>query len=364
MKKNKSKNRKKAPPYFRPLSRSRAIVLSDGTLLREKTLNEISLLREIIAKNELEIEEHVTRSEPEFRAWLHQEFKDLIEKSKKLLDSISEKESVFMQVEELMYQEDLHPGEAYELVSNPAAMAEFQKRLEAKAKRQEKKAKAKGFDDFNPFGPGPGQDEEDFMEQMAEEFEKMFGFKAPFERATSPPEAASHSRSDRSDDLEVKRAYREIVKQLHPDRATLWSANEKALWNQAQQAYHHGDLDGLREVLTALGSGATILPENDRLGDLLARLQKLKREFMERQRDLGRHQQSPAWKFSFKNIKGLLKIRKRSESEIQSEYRHLRSKMEDLQEDWEDLMDDHRRWKMRSEFNRQHKLSSPKKRCL
>ena len=337
----------------------RLLVLSDGSVLRERTLLEITEIREKIAKSEEEINLHVSKSEPEFRAWLHQEFKELMEKSREMLEKIAEKQSIFAQVDELVYQEKLHPGEAYELITNPEAMAAFQKRREQQAEEKRESDRFRDDDAFWDKVEGEG-DFDEFMEGMANEFEKMFGFKSSF-RKEGDQEAASHSRSSRSDDLAVKRAYREIVKQLHPDRATQWSASEKALWNQAQQAYHHGDLDGLREVLQLLGSGAVATAQEDRIGDLIARLQKLKRDLWERQKTLTQHQRTPAWRFSFKNLKGLLKIRKRTEMELRSDYRELQYQMMDIQEDWKSLLSEHHRWKKQFSRKNQKQMGSKRK---
>ena len=337
----------------------RTLVLSDGSALRERTLLAIAEIREKIAKSEEEIDLHVSKSEPEFRAWLHQEFKELMAKSHELLEKIAEKQSIFAQVDELIYQHRLHPGEAYELVTNPEAMAAFQKRREKLAEKKRESDRFRDDDAFWDEVEGEG-DFDEFMEGMSKEFEKMFGFKSTFGKERDQ-EAASHSRSSRTDDLAVKRAYREIVKQLHPDRATQWSASEKALWNQAQQAYHHGDLDGLREVLQSLGSGVVATAQEDRVGDLIARLQKLKGDLWERQKTLAQHQRTPAWRFSFKNLKGLLKIRKKTEMELRSDYRELQYQMIDIQEDWKSLLAEHHRWKKHSGGKKQKQIGSKRK---
>ena len=99
------------------------------------------------------------------------------------------------------------------------------------------------------------------------------------------------------DGHQLKRKFREIAKQLHPDLAEGFDEQSQRLWLDVQQAYEHGDEAFLDVVLARLRlSGDT--PDRQSCWDLASAVQFYRGSLKSLRKTLTREKKSFAWKFS------------------------------------------------------------------
>ena len=74
------------------MNKCRALVLSDGGEIRQKVLGEINAARTLLEKSQIEIQEYELTCEPNYRSWLSLEFREILEKTRSLVEDLQKKE--------------------------------------------------------------------------------------------------------------------------------------------------------------------------------------------------------------------------------------------------------------------------------
>ncbi len=114
----------------------------------------------------------------------------------------------------------------------------------------------------------------------------------------------------------LKKLYRRIARNLHPDRGGAFSPREQQLWHQAQDAYQSGDSRGLQIVLSHLETEGMSPAAHQTVSELveLTAETRLRISFLED--EVQSLQQQTAWCFTQKNEKQLKRLHKRVGREL------------------------------------------------
>ena len=116
--------------------------------------------------------------------------------------------------------------------------------------------------------------------------------------ADGPERGGRAGSQDRSDALTS--AYRTIVKQLHPDRGTPMTEEERTLWLTAQNAYKSGNLGVLQSCLAKTRSLRPEAALQETVASMQDQLREIRRSARNLRGQVARMKRDPAWDFSKK----------------------------------------------------------------
>ncbi|MFQ5741165.1 MAG: J domain-containing protein [Acidobacteriota bacterium] len=161
-------------------------------------------------------------------------------------------------------------------------------------------------------------------EMASEMFTEETGLDAPdfetFRRAVGfPGKHSGIGKGNANAETErLKKLYRSIARNLHPDRGGAFSPREQQLWHRAQDAYKSGDSRGLQIVLSHLETEGMSPAAYQTVSEMreLAAETRLRIFFLED--ELRSLQHDPSWRFTQKNEKQLKRLHKRVGRELTS----------------------------------------------
>jgi hypothetical protein len=182
-------------------------------------------------------------------------------------------------------------------------------------------------------------------EMVSETLADEIGLDAPdfetFRREVEHPEREKDRANAETERL--KKLYRRLARNLHPDGGREFSPREQRLWHQAQDAYKNGDSRGLEIVLSQLDIEGSSPADHQTLSELRELEAETRRRTSLLEEELRALQQENCWGFTRKNEKQLKRLHKRVARELDSALRKARSVLASVDLELADLEAAHNR---------------------
>jgi hypothetical protein len=283
-------SRSRAKPLKPAQSHRKDLIRLNTSALRKKALQSHRKAEKALARLKDQLKRYHEQDIPGFRSWVHRTFGHLLTRQRELQHAFEEKRTFVYEIQEMADRYRLSELDAYRKVlwrrAHPdEAQEEDRLYEEAERQRQESRANAKqsGSRDLNDiFGDDAFEDDPDDEWGDIDDFFETLTRDKLKSRDSSPPDQKS-----------VKELYRNIVRQLHPDRHGQMTDARKALWHEAQEAYRRHDLNALHSILSRCDSGEAALGDHSPVSlihrltrQLKATAQSTKNEMRNRRRDV------------------------------------------------------------------------------
>lgn len=316
-----SKAFKSRPPARSSANHCRALVLVDGSRIRqklkqdyEKTVRELALARQ-------QLDQYHKTDLPQFTQWLNRHFGALLTELRELGRQLAVLEGLLFEVEEEAMFEDISYGKAYRNV-----MTARENPPEDSPSNQSDEQAFQDEGDPGDDARGSGnqrQGKGNTLEDLFEEFFKSLNSDEPpgkpgqrkgRGRETPEPENPAKSR--------LKELYRLLARRLHPDAQREMTPQKAEWWHQAQAAYEAGDVDQLEVILTLCeisDHGTTSFTSASLLQRIIRQLRRSLSLVKSQTREF-RH--NPAWNFS--QVTDLNILAREVRESLQGELRQMR----------------------------------------
>ena len=141
---------------------------------------------------------------------------------------------------------------------------------------------------------------------------------------------------EESEVSELKKLYRELCLQYHPDRMGAHDAKTQRLWHEIQDAYVNRDLEGLRAIRSGieLESGETTLS----CSEIDEMLLDIEWSIQEKRSELRAQKKTPIWGFSSWTEQKRKQIAKEIKSEFDQNAQMTRLQLQRLKTELERLL--------------------------
>ena len=314
----------------------RAVVLVDGTGIRKKIKKAYEKALRDLDNSRRQLDKFHQTDLPQFTRWLNTHFGALLTEIRELSQKMAvDEELVFCVHNEVMFGGSSY-ARAYERVielrENPEPLP------------PPPADDGEWDEEWDPFDerpePGNFDNGEDPLQEL---FNQLFGQFAPGERPREKRAASSPHSASR-----LKELYRSLVRRLHPDTQREMTAQKSEWWHQAQAAYEAGDLEQLEVILTLCEIGDRGTTAHTSVSLLQRITAKLKSSLREIKRQIVRHRNDPAWKFSQRSDHDLMAVQLR---------RKLMADLQGMRERWRQTQEMIARWKAAAE-----RLKPPRRR--
>lgn len=258
---------------------------------------------------------------PAYNSWLQARFGEQLQELRSLEEEAGKVRDTVNRVRDLQFFTGLDVGECYrrqkywqEHDDAPDPFREdFWDIVEGKAPKEkveaeEPEAEWEGFEEYS---------EEDLMEEAFREIAGMMGIdpdsdemRAQFEafkrmqggHGAQSVASARKPRRNGEESADVKKKYRQLARQLHPDhrdeKAEAREGELDQLWHQAQEAYTRGDLEALQQIEAMIETEIRGISESTTEEALERAIEAIREKLRPVERDVRQARKSPAWMFS------------------------------------------------------------------
>lgn len=271
MSRRKGKNTTASKPGRKTKVSCCALITLDTTKIRKEYLKKYQRRKKVLDKLEAQLKKYHECDEPEFEKFLAQRFVAEQNRQRELEEQIQLCQSrygiIHFLASECGISNELYCAKLLAKVTQENDFwsvldTELQEFRDEKRKRAEEYARQRktfeeenehlydddddDFGDWNDeYDPGESDEDEDVFKHF---FDELFG------GMLTPGNLSSQS-----DQKDIKKLYRELCLQYHPDKIGAHDANTQKIWISIQNAYQDGDLARLRTIHTgiAIDSGKT-----------------------------------------------------------------------------------------------------------
>lgn len=342
----KSTGKKRGRP---PKNPCRALIPLDTAKIRWEYQREYKRRKRVLERLETQLQQYEESDEPEFRKYLARTFGAEQTLHRELAEQIhlwqTRYEKIrFLAREHHMSKErycfSLHPKVTAELDFWGVLEKELQtfwesgrKTCEEETLEQEEFAQKLRSSIF-----GNDEDRETEMDETEpdekRDFEKVFN--KLFENLFGDGGNASEKEPETG---ELKKLYRELCLRYHPDRIGAHDVKTQRLWNEIQDAYMNGDLEGLRAIRSGIelesGKAELSCSEIDEL------ILDIEWSIQEKRSELRSQKKTPIWEFASWTEQKRKRIAKDIKLEFEQDARMTRLQLQQLEAELERLL----RWR-------------------
>lgn len=340
------------------LSSCRQLVLVDSSRLITEDQVKCKKLYQKLETTRKTIDEHESKSEPEYEKWLHSQFGAQLTTLRELNQKMIECRDIIQTVQGHSIFTGCPEWKAYEMIMSLKARGdEIRSKMnaadetdsDADARKKEAEAAYKKIEEEfedellkstfeSLFGTkkqwrSKQQSYEEAFEEFkaesldeGEEEEKEEPFSHEFDFPHSPMETKDENHN-------LKKYYHRLVRKLHPDLNSNPAPKMMELWYQVQEAYESQDLSRL-EMLSAMSD---IYDENwekvEEFSVLTNLFHGLKASLGQLEKKIRMAKKKPSWKFyeKLQCPKKIMQLQQKTARELESDVRDLQDDLEGME---------------------------------
>lgn len=293
-----------------PASKRRDLIRLDTNTIRRKALGTYHHTEKTLAVLKKQLKQYHDHDIPEFRAWIHKTFGQLMTRQREIARTIEDKNSLLFEIEEYANLHFISELEAYKKVlwrrAHPEEALDEDRQFEKEQAKRRKKRKNEGdknedpwFEDDDTDDPFAAFDDFDAIpdtewKEFSEYFEMMTGRKPP-QREIRNERKATHP-----DDRTAKEIYRTIVRRLHPDHHGQMNEARQNLWHEAQSAYRNRDINTLYRILSRCDESEAGIGNHSPVSLIQRLTRQLKKTTGSLRNEIRKMKSDHAWKFEEK----------------------------------------------------------------
>ena len=232
--------------------------------IRHKALKEYHSAERSLDRLKGQLKRYHDEDLPGFRSWLHQTFGHLLTRQRELAQTIEQKRTLLVEIEDLADRYGLSDVDAYRKFrwrqDHPAEAEQEDRQFEESQRTRAAPDMEDEREDADPWADEA--DEDDEFEEAAfgsvpdEDWDAFSDFVEMMTGMRPPPRQGRHGRPGPHPEAKSARAlYRTIVRRLHPDHHGQMNEARTNLWHEAQQAYRVRDVNALYSILARCDAG-------------------------------------------------------------------------------------------------------------
>lgn len=328
-----------------PKNPCRALIPLDTAKIRQDYLKEYKRRKKVLERLEEQLQRYEESDEPEYRKYLARTFGAEQTLLRELAEQIHLCRTRYEKIRFLAHESRMSKERyCFTLRSQLTQEQDFWDLLEMelqkfwesgkKTREEEKRESEKSARELRSAVFGIDEDEDIENDETCEDdddFEKIFQklFDNLLGDDDNTPEEESEVR-------ELKKLYRELCLQYHPDRIGAHDAKTQRLWNEIQDAYVNHDLEGLRAIRSGieLESGNTGLS----CSEIDEMLLDIEWSIQEKRSELRAQKKTPIWGFASWTEQKRKQIAKEIKSEFDQNARMTRLQLQRLKTELEHLL--------------------------
>ena len=288
-----------------PKKSCRALIPLDTAKIRRGYLKEYKRRKKVLERLEEQLQRYEESDEPEYRKYLARTFGAEQTLLRELTEQIHLCQNRYEKIRFLAHESHMSKERyCFTLRSQLTSEQNFWELLEMelqrflesgrKTREEEKREYEKSARELRSVVFGVDEDEDIEMDETCEDdddFEKIF--QKLFDNLLGDDDNIPEEESEVS---ELKKLYRELCLQYHPDRMGAHDAKTQRLWHEIQDAYVNRDLEGLRAIRSGieLESGETTLS----CSEIDEMLLDIEWSIQEKRSELRAQKKTPIWGFS------------------------------------------------------------------
>lgn len=333
-------------------------MIIDGEPVRRAARMAHEKMRSKMEVLEKQIKSFEQQELPAYQRWVFLNFGPLLAELRETDLAVENKEIILENVEEYQVWGNMSPVHAYAKVKSEMQNPDCNMGRNPHGLNDE----AAGIDDLS------GEDEEDLRNiyvAASSMFEQETGHSAPdynsFKDAMGIGSKQSKSGETQADNGQsrIKKLYRRIARNLHPDCSDQFSLREQRLWHRAQEAYKAGDVIALETVLSHIEAVAAGPLFASSVSDLLENTREMRTRIGYLEEDLQQAREHLAWGFTKKSKNQLDSLRRRVEKEIKLSLQQAKSDLTRAESMLQELELSYARWAARKQKARKSKRTAP-----
>ena len=269
--------------------------------------------------------QHEKHDLPQYTRWLNTHFGALLTELRELSHTLTEKRSLFSEIEEEAILGNRSFFRAYEIVMRRRQEREARPNEEPPFESNEEPEQAQ---DSHSSDDPRDEEFERLFEEMEDAFAEMFGIGGRRPRRKPEVEADGVQRSKSHNRL--KALYRAVVRRLHPDTQNEMTSQKLEWWHQAQAAYEKNDIHQLEVILSLCEIEEKGTTAHTSLSILQRITRQLKSSVNQLKRELAKHRRNPAWNFSQR--KDLDELALRIRGSLREESSALKAELQQIEQ--------------------------------
>ncbi len=328
-----------------PKNSCRALIPLDTAKIRRGYLKEYKRRKKVLERLEEQLQRYEESDEPEYRKYLARTFGAEQTLLRELTEQIHLCQNRYEKIRFLAHESHMSKERyCFTLRSQLTSEQNFWELLEMelqrflesgrKTREEEKREYEKSARELRSAVFGVDEDEDIEMDETCEDdddFEKIF--QKLFDNLLGDDDNIPEEESGVS---ELKKLYRELCLQYHPDRMGAHDAKTQRLWHEIQDAYVNRDLEGLRAIRSGieLESGETTLS----CSEIDEMLLDIEWSIQEKRSELRAQKKTPIWGFSSWTEQKRKQIAKEIKSEFDQNAQMTRLQLQRLKTELERLL--------------------------
>lgn len=328
-----------------PKNSCRALIPLDTAKIRWGYLKEYKRRKKVLERLEEQLQRYEESDEPEYRKYLARTFGAEQTLLRELTEQIHLCQNRYEKIRFLAHESHMSKERyCFTLRSQLTSEQNFWELLEMelqrflesgrKTREEEKREYEKSARELRSAVFGVDEDEDIEMDETCEDdddFEKIF--QKLFDNLLGDDDNIPEEESEVS---ELKKLYRELCLQYHPDRMGAHDAKTQRLWHEIQDAYVNRDLEGLRAIRSGieLESGETTLS----CSEIDEMLLDIEWSIQEKRSELRAQKKTPIWGFSSWTEQKRKQIAKEIKSEFDQNAQMTRLQLQRLKTELERLL--------------------------
>ena len=328
-----------------PKNSCRALIPLDTAKIRRVYLKEYKRRKKVLERLEEQLQRYEESDEPEYRKYLARTFGAEQTLLRELTEQIHLCQNRYEKIRFLAHESHMSKERyCFTLRSQLTSEQNFWELLEMelqrflesgrKTREEEKREYEKSARELRSAVFGVDEDEDIEMDETCEDdddFEKIF--QKLFDNLLGDDDNIPEEESEVS---ELKKLYRELCLQYHPDRMGVHDAKTQRLWHEIQDAYVNRDLEGLRAIRSGieLESGETTLS----CSEIDEMLLDIEWSIQEKRSELRAQKKTPIWGFSSWTEQKRKQIAKEIKSEFDQNAQMTRLQLQRLKTELERLL--------------------------
>ena len=317
----------------------------DTAKIRRGYLKEYKRRKKVLERLEEQLQRYEESDEPEYRKYLARTFGAEQTLLRELTEQIHLCQNRYEKIRFLAHESHMSKERyCFTLRSQLTSEQNFWELLEMelqrflesgrKTREEEKREYEKSARELRSAVFGVDEDEDIEMDETCEDdddFEKIF--QKLFDNLLGDDDNIPEEESEVS---ELKKLYRELCLQYHPDRMGAHDAKTQRLWHEIQDAYVNRDLEGLRAIRSGieLESGETTLS----CSEIDEMLLDIEWSIQEKRSELRAQKKTPIWGFSSWTEQKRKQIAKEIKSEFDQNAQMTRLQLQRLKTELERLL--------------------------
>ena len=328
-----------------PKNSCRALIPLDTAKIRRGYLKEYKRRKKVLERLEEQLQRYEESDEPEYRKYLARTFGAEQTLLRELTEQIHLCQNRYEKIRFLAHESHMSKERyCFTLRSQLTSEQNFWELLEMelqrflesgrKTREEEKREYEKSARELRSAVFGVDEDEDIEMDETCEDdddFEKIF--QKLFDNLLGDDDNIPEEESEVS---ELKKLYRELCLQYHPDRMGAHDAKTQRLWHEIQDAYVNRDLEGLRAIRSGIelesGESTLCCSEIDEM------LLDIEWSIQEKRSELRAQKKTPIWGFSSWTEQKRKQIAKEIKSEFDQNAQMTRLQLQRLKTELERLL--------------------------